>query len=268
MVSAEELDPKGAKELAGRLLAAERDAAPIGPLSKESPQLTIEDAYAVQLAGRELRLADGAQIVGRKVGLTSGAMQDMLGVRQPDFGYLLDSMVRLAGGRSAKVPSAELIQPRVEAEIAFVLGADLAGPEVTATEVLNAASGVAPAIEVIDSRIADWEITIVDTIADNASCGIAVVGPPMPLEAHFELGSIQMQMDCDGDRVTGHGRDVLGHPANAVAWLVNVLAGFGEGLSAGDVVLPGALARALPVRAGSCVIADFEQLGQIEVNFG
>lgn len=251
-------------ELARRLYEAERTAVPVGPLTAEHPDLTIADAYAVQLAGRAMRVADGASLVGRKVGLTSDAMQQMLGVDQPDFGYLTAGMVSADG---ATMP-AHLIAPRVEAEIAFRLGAPLGGPDLTVADVLAATEAVAPAIEVIDSRVADWRILIADTIADNASSGHVAIGAWQPL-GELDLAAMEMTMTVEpGESVSGRGDAVLGHPAEAVAWLARSLhVNGGETIAAGEIVIPGAMARALAVAPGGSATATFSGLGSVSARF-
>lgn len=252
-----------AAELAERLYRAELEASPVPALTEADPQLTIAGAYEVQLAGRALRMADGSRLVGRKVGLTSAPMQEMLGVDQPDFGYLLDRMVVASG---STIDTSVLIAQRVECEIAFLLGEEIVGPGATSAGVLAATVEVAPAIEVIDSRIADWKITIADTIADNASSGMAVIGDGVPLGG-LELGALEATMSVGGEEIRGRGDAVLGHPANAVAWLANELAAYGESIAAGQVVMPGAVAKAVPVRAGDSARASVTGIGSVEVSF-
>jgi 2-keto-4-pentenoate hydratase len=243
--------------LARRLYDADRTATPTAPLPAD---LTIADAYAIQLAGRALR---GRPLVGRKVGLTSAAMQEMLGVRQPDFGYLTDAMVSPSG---AVVDAARFIAPRVEGEIAFRLARPLHGA-VTIDDVLDATEAVAPALEVIDSRIADWRIAIADTIADNASSGHVVLGAWRPL-AGLDLAGVELELIAGGERVAGRGDAVLGHPAAAVAWLARALAEHGgEAIAAGEIVIPGAMARALPIAAGDAVRARLTGLGEVTMTF-
>ena len=258
-------DPAAAHERAAQdLLRAARDARPIPPLTESNPSWELDDAYEVQRQVRSAWLADGARLAGRKVGLTSQAMQDMLGVDQPDFGFLLDSMLASSG---EAIPVANLIAPRVEAEIAFFIAKPLAGPGVDRRQVLDATEAVAPALEVIDSRVADWRIKLVDTVADNASSGMAVLGERRPLDA-LDLAAEEMELDVDGEQVSGSGSAVLGtHPADAVAWLADTLAGFGERIEAGEVVIPGAMARALPVGAGSRAVARFSTLGEVSAVF-
>jgi 2-oxo-3-hexenedioate decarboxylase/2-keto-4-pentenoate hydratase len=255
--------------VAAALLEAERTRVPIPPPTDASPDMTIAGAYAVQQAGRTLRLAAGARPVGHKIGLTSAAMQEMLGVDQPDFGYLTDAMVSPSG---TVLQSAELIAPRAEAEVAFLIGAELAGPGLGVADVLAATEGVAAAIEVIDSRVADWRIQIADTIADNASCGHVVIGEWRALE-DLDLAAVAGRMtvrDAGGaeETVEGRGDAVLGHPAAAIAWLARALDEFGGGtIAAGDVVIPGAFARALPVAAGAVAEAAVEGIGEVRVSF-
>lgn len=263
--STPELEPAVHEQLARELLDAERTSRPIAPLTARRPDLSIADAYAIQRAGRALRVADGRRLVGRKVGLTSAAMQEMLGVDQPDLGYLTQDMVHADGVR---LSCGALLEPRVEAEIAFRLARPLRGTGVDRAEVLAATEAIAPAIEVIDSRIADWRITIADTIADNASSGCVVLGEFRPL-GELDLAAIEMQMTVAlpdgtaGERLEGRGDAVLGHPAEAVVWLVHALAEYGEGVEAGEVVLPGAMARAVPVPPGGGVEAVFAELGAV-----
>jgi 2-keto-4-pentenoate hydratase len=249
--------------IARKLREAELTASPVQPLAEGEAGFTITDAYRAQQIGREIRLQAGSRLVGHKIGLTSEAMQELLGVAEPDFGYLLDDMVLASG---AVVDTSKLIDPRAEAEIAFVLAREIAGPGVTPEVVLDATGEVAPAIEVIDSRVAEWRITIVDTIADNASSGMAVLGEYMPLR-EVDLAALEARLVVDGDHVQGRGQAVLGHPANAVAWLANALADFGESLAAGEVVLSGAMARALPVQKGAAARAYLGPLGAVWASF-
>jgi 2-oxopent-4-enoate hydratase len=251
------------ERMARALLDAEAAADPIAPLTDAEPDLSAADAYAIQRIGRDWRVEAGARVVGRKVGLTSTAMQEMLGVDQPDFGYLLEAAVLESG---AAIDTARLIAPRVEAEIAFFLDREVAGPDVTPAQVLEATAEVAPALEVIDSRIADWRIKLVDTIADNASGAMAVLGPRTPLD-QIDLQAEEMTLDVGAEQVSGRGEAVLGHPARAVAWLARALAPYGESLQAGEVVLPGAMAKALPVAPGATARARFRRLGEVVAAF-
>jgi 2-keto-4-pentenoate hydratase len=231
---------------------------PVAPLTERRAGVTVDDAYEVQRAGIALR---GGRIVGRKVGLTSQAMQEMLGVDQPDYGVLLEDMVVDA---AVGIAHDRLVAPRVEAEIAFELATPLQGTGVGVDDVLTATAHVRPALEIIDSRIADWRIAIEDTIADNASSALVVLGDAVPADG-FDAESEVATVTVGGREVSGPGRAVLGHPALAVAWLARTLAARGEGLRAGDVVLPGAVAAALPFEAGDVVRAAFSTLGDLEV---
>lgn len=251
--------------LADELEAARLGGTPVAPPTERRPGLTIDDAYAIQQRAVARRLEAGATIVGRKIGLTSAPMQRMLGVDEPDYGVLLDTM-RVADGDAVALGA--LLQPKVEAEIAFVLAEDLRGPAVDETAVLRAAAGVVPAIEVIDSRVADWRITLADTIADNASSGCFVVGGALTLLAGLDLRLLGVVLSVGGVVAdTGAGAAALGNPLRCVAWLANKLAAFGDGLRAGDVVLSGALHAAVAVEPGQTVRAEFARLGSVSVHF-
>jgi 2-keto-4-pentenoate hydratase len=252
-------------ELARRLARAEATREPISPISELRSGMSVDDAYTVQAAGRVLREVDGGRVVGHKIGLTSKAMQDALGVDQPDYGYLLASQIHASGSR---VSAERFIAPRVEGEIAFRLGAPLTGARVAAESVLAATTSVAPALEVIDSRIRDWKVTIVDTIADNAAGGAAILGDWVRLdELGVDLAALTLRMQVDGEVVEGRGDAVLGHPAESVAWLARALHAQGEALRADEIVLSGALARALPIKPGSSAEASLGSLGTVKAAF-
>jgi 2-keto-4-pentenoate hydratase len=254
--------PDAVAAIAQELEQAERDRVPVQPLAARFAGFDVAQAYAVQSMVIGRRLGAGATLVGHKVGLTSAAMQKQLGVDQPDFGRLLSDMEITADG---SVSVAELIQPRIEPEIAFILGRDLAGPNVGSADVLAATEAVAPALEIIDSRIADWRITLADTVADNASSCRFVVGPRRAVEG-LDLAELEGSLERDGEVVgSGRGAAVLGDPAAAVAWLVNKLAEFGESLAAGEVVIPGALCASVPLTIGSTFRANFGDLGAVSV---
>jgi 2-keto-4-pentenoate hydratase len=251
------------KELAAALYEAEQDRAPISPLTDAHPDMDISDAYAVQLEGVRLRTEKGAKIAGWKVGLTSKAMQQMLGVDQPDFGHLLDNM-RIDEG--TEIDSSKMIWPRAEPEIAFQLKADLKGPGVTADQVIAATEYVIPALEVIDSRVRDWKIKLCDTIADNASCGRFVLGRSRTPPDGLDMRLIGMNYFVNGELVsTATSAAVVGNPAEAVAWVANVIAPYGQQLHAGQIVMPGSLVAAVDARPGVQIRADFDHIGSVEM---
>jgi 2-keto-4-pentenoate hydratase len=222
-------------------------------------------AYAAQRVNTARHLGDGRRPIGWKVGLTSVAVQSQLGVDQPDFGILFaDTEVP----DDVAVDPGTLLQPRVEAEVAFVLGADLTDEPVTAVDVIRATAFVLPAIEIVASRIEGWDITIVDTIADNASAGAYVVGTrPMPLSS-LDLRHLSMEMSGpDGVVSSGSGAACLGNPVNAVVWLSNALQRLGSPLHAGDLVLSGALGPMVTVQAGAVYEATMSGLGSVRVRF-
>jgi 2-keto-4-pentenoate hydratase len=247
------------------LYSAERERRPIRPLTEQFPGIEIADAYGIQLGLMELKKADGGKVVGKKIGLTSTAMQKMLNVDQPDYGHILAGMMVDDG---ARFPTAELIQPKIEPEIAFILDKDLKGPGVTPIQVLAATAYVLPALEIIDSRIEGWKIKLCDTIADNASSARVVLGGVMKRVDQLDLRLVGMVMEKNGDVVqTGAGAAALGHPANAVAWLANAVGAFGVALKAGEVIMPGALCGAADVARGDTIRACFDGLGTVSVRF-
>jgi 2-keto-4-pentenoate hydratase len=255
----------GVAEMAEALWRAEREQAPIAPLTDAHPGLGVADGYAIQAHNVARRIAAGARLRGRKLGLTSRRTQQLLGVDEPTFGVLLDDMLVDDG---AELSPAEMVAPRVEAEMAFELATDLVGPDVTTADALGAIGGVLPALEVVDSRIADWRSRIADTVADNAGAAKVVLGRSTPA-AGLDLRLLGVLLSRNGTPVdSGAGAAALGHPAAALAWLANTLAGFGEGLRGGDVVLAGALTRMLPARPGDRFRAEFAHLGAVSVRFG
>ena len=252
-------------EAARSLYEAERSRGAIRPLVDLYPGLTPDDAYRIQNAVIDRKLEEGARVVGHKIGLTSLAMQQMLGVDQPDFGHILDTMMVPDGG---SLNRQDLIYPRVEGEITFVLAEDLRGPGVTVPRVLAATKYVMASLEIVDSRVADWKITLADTIADNASsCRMVVGGRCLPVDG-LDLRLIGMVLERNGEVVnTAAGASVLGNPAQAVAWLANKLAEFDVTLKAGELILPGALSAAVTVDTGDVVRATFDHLGSVSVRF-
>ena len=247
-------------ELAARLAGAAADRRAIAPLSDDVPGLDAAAGYAVQAVARE----QAGPLAGWKLGVTSRAKQAQVGVHEPVRGFLARANALDLG---EPLVTGELIQPRAEPEIVFILGRDLAGPSVTAADVLAATAGVATGLEILDSRFADYRFTMPDVIADNTSAGRFVVGAPVPPDG-IDLRLAGVVLEHNGDVVaTAAGAAALGHPAAAVAWLVRSLAAEGEGLglAAGQVVLSGGLTAAVPVRAGDVVVATIDRLGSIEL---
>ena len=236
-------------EFAAELHTALRARKPVAPLTVRAGDLTIDAAYAISLEFLALRVQEGERIVGKKIGVTSKPVQDMLQVDQPDFGFLTDAM-QVREGDEIEIRR-RLIQPRTEAEMAFILRKDITGPGVTAQQVLEATEAVAPCIEVVDSRIIDWKIRIQDTIADNASCGAFVLGDARFDPREFNLPAMQVRFFKNGRLVSeGHGAAVQGSPLNAVAWLANTLGRYGVSLEAGDIVLSGSMVPLEPAAPG------------------
>jgi len=230
------------------LYAALRERRTLAPLIEQDPALTIDDAYAISLDFLSRRLRDGEKVVGKKIGVTSKAVQDMLGVHQPDFGFLTDWM-RVEG--DIDIDGRALIAPRAEAEIAFILKRSLNGPGVTAADVLAATESIAPCFEIVDSRITDWKIGIVDTVSDNASCGVFVIGAERLDPAALDLPNLHVAVSKNGAPLSeGFGHAVQGDPAQAVAWLANTLGAYGVTLDAGDVILSGSLVPLAPAAKG------------------
>lgn len=235
------------------------------PFSEQDPTMTIDDAYAIQIERIEVATSKGDSITGKKIGLTSFAMQNLLGVDQPDYGYLLQSMVVPNNG---EVSLSKLFQPKIEGEIAFVLKKDLVGPNVTAEDVLGATDYVVPALEIVDSRIKDWKIKLVDTVADNASCGLYVLGTNKVNISDVDLKSVHMQLLKNNEVINeGKGVDVLGDPAICVAWLANKLHEYNVPLKAGEVILSGALSAGVVAEPGDQFTASFTTLGEAKVQF-
>jgi len=237
----------------------------IAPLRVLDPALSIDDAYAISLNLLARRRADGERVVGKKIGATSKAVQDMLGVYQPDFGFLTDAMHCDA---EIDVAKHRLIQPRAEAEIAFILNAALNGPGVTARDVLDATECIAPCFEIVDSRIQDWNIGIVDTIADNASCGVFVLGEARADPKIHDLAALHVTVTKNGIPLSeGYGSAVQGHPAEAVAWLANTLGAYGVTLNAGDIILSGSLVPLEPACLGDVFEMELHNVGGCVARF-
>jgi 2-keto-4-pentenoate hydratase len=251
--------------VAQALRHAEINREPIAPLAETWPQIDVVDAYKIQQANVAVRTDAGAMIRGHKVGLSSRAMQEMMGVNEPDYGHLLDDMFVFESFEQKVQP---YCAPRVEVEVGFVLGQTLSGPGCSVADVLRATEFVMPCIEIIDSRIRDWNITLVDTIADNASSAGIVMGGTCTPPDRLDLRTVGAVLRRNGEIIdTGSSGAVLGNPATAVAWLANKVALFGVKLEAGHVILPGSCTRAHDVVAGDHIRADFDLLGQVQVSF-
>jgi len=257
--------PEVIEQAAQALALARAQRRPIAPVSLSHGIAGLEAAYAVAEINTRKQVESGRRIVGLKVGLTSKAVQQQLGVDQPDFGVLLDDMEFLNG---QDVPTERLLQPKVEAEIAFIVARDVTGNPPSYSEFLACLSYAVPAIEIVDSAIADWKISLVDTVADNASSGLYVLGDqPVALGA-LSLGAIGMHMDKNGLPVsTGSGSACLGHPLRAAFWLARTMAARGQGLRQGQVILSGALGPMVPVAAGDLVQASLGDLGSVSCRF-
>ena len=258
------IDVSTRQDLARRLWDARTAVRPIPPLIEAAPGLEVADSYEIQTINIRREMDAGARLVGHKIGLTSPAMQQMMGVDVPDFGHLLDTMVL---DISRPVSLAGFVQPRVEVEIAYVLDTELRGPGITRADVEAAARHVLPCLELIDSRIQDWRIGLMDTIADNASSAAVLLGADeYPVDVIREPRAASLLIN-DELVAEGSTADVLGHPAEAVAWLANALGEFGVPLEAGHIVLSGSCTRAVDVRPGDRVSARFDGLGAVDVDF-
>ena len=248
------------------LYAALRARTTVAPLTGRVPGITIDDAYHVSLRMLERRLADGERVIGKKIGVTSLAVQSMLDVHQPDFGFLTDRMAYETG---AEMPiGRELIQPRAEGEIAFLLKRDLVGPGVTEADVIAATECVMPCFEIVDSRITDWKIKICDTVADNASSGLFLLGRDRVSPAKVDFVTCGMVVEKNGKIIsTGAGAAALGSPVTCVAWLANTLGRFGIKLAAGEVILSGSLVPLEKVSPGDAMRVRIGGIGAAEVRF-
>ena len=261
------LSPARIEALGDELFAALRARSVIEPLTQREPTIEIDDAYRISQRFLARRLAEGERIVGKKIGVTSKAVQDMLAVHQPDFGFLLNTM-HVPDGSVVSLATAGLIQPRAEGEIAFVLKKDLRGPGVTEAQVLDATDCVCACFEIVDSRVRDWKIKIQDTIADNASCGVFVLGRERIAPRALDLAAVKMNIRKNGAHAaSGLGSAVQGHPATAVAWLANTLGAYGIPFLAGEIILSGSLAPLLPAVAGDNFEMTLEGIGGASVSF-
>lgn len=253
------------RSVANELRTSETERSPIAPLTATYPGLTVEDAYQIQIINVKARIDQGRKVIGKKIGLTSKGMQRLLGVAEPDYGHLMDDMLIIEGDPCRRD---ELIAPKIESELAFILRDRLKGPGITIADVYRATEGVMAAFEIVDSRIADWKIKLADTVADNGSAARLVLGSRLVPIKDVDLRLIGMVMEKNGDVVsTGAGAAVWGHPAAAVAWLANKLADFDIALEAGEIVLSGAVTAAEAVSAGDVYTVSFDGLGSLNQRF-
>jgi 2-keto-4-pentenoate hydratase len=252
-------------ELAASLAQAERSRVAMSPMTDTYADIDVVDAYEIQLLNIRQRVAEGARVVGHKVGLSSEAMQKMMNVDEPDYGHLLDDMEVF---EDKPVLTSKYLLPRVEVEVGFVLADDLPGAGCTEDDVLAATAAFAPAIELIDTRITNWQVKLCDTIADNASSAGWVLGKERVSPKDVDIRAIDAVLKCNGE-VLGEGRSdaVLGNPVTAVAWLARKVDQFGVRLKAGDVVLPGACMRAFDAKPGDDFVAEFAGLGSVHLSF-
>jgi 2-keto-4-pentenoate hydratase len=250
-------------DIAKRILRAYDTGEPIAPVRSEVSGLTA--AYAVQRATYDAWVAAGRKLAGHKIGLTSKAIQEQLGVHEPDYGTLFGDMIL---DNKAAIAARAVIQPRIEPEVAFVLKADLVGENITAEQVIAATDYVVPAVEICGSRIQGWDIRFEDTIADNASSGLVVLGNKKHKPVLAELADVAVQVKL-GDKVCSEGRGAacLGNPANAVAWLAAALTRLGHGLRAGDLIMSGAMAKMVPAEKGNAFDVDFGAFGAVSLSF-
>jgi 2-oxopent-4-enoate/cis-2-oxohex-4-enoate hydratase len=255
------------RQLGRELYDALRGGETLTPFSDRFESIEIEDAYRISEQMLALRLElDGEKVVGKKIGVTSAAVQEMLGVFQPDFGFLTDAME--VTNRDSVTIAGNLIAPRAEAEIAFLLKQDLQGPGVTEADVLEATECIMPCFEIVDSRIRDWKIRIQDTVADNASCGVYVIGEERLDPRQLNLPELEVKVFKNGNHISsGKGSAVQGNPLTAVAWLANTLGEFGIPFNAGEVILSGSLVPLEPVVAGDRMHMELVGLGSASIDF-
>ena len=252
------------------LWAAERDLAPVDPLTETFPGIDAVDAYEIQLINIRRKIAAGARVRGHKVGLSSPVMQQMMGVDEPDYGHLLDSMVLRD---AAPIPAGRYCYPRIEVEIGYVLGSALPGADCTEEDVLAATEYIVPSLELIDSRITNWQIKLPDTIADNASSAGVILGEARRTPAELavrgvDLANIDAVLHCGDQEVArGNTSAVLGNPTWCVAWLARKVASFGVKLEAGHLIIPGSCTRAIDAKPGTAFRAEFAGLGTVTAEF-
>ena len=258
--------PETIRQYGDDLFAALVSRTTVAPLLEREPGMTIDDAYQIQRRFVARRIGQGETVVGKKIGVTAKAVQDMFGVYQPDLGVLTSAMICQEG---RPIPLGGLIQPRAEAEVAFVLKRDLDGPGITAIDVLRATDYVVPCFEIVDSRITDWRIKIQDTIADNASCGVFVLGTCKASPMALDLNLAGMVLERNGELLsTAAGAAVQGGPVNAVVWLANTLGVLGIPFRAGEIILSGSQSGLVPCSAGEMLRCTVGGLGSCEIRFG
>jgi 2-oxopent-4-enoate/cis-2-oxohex-4-enoate hydratase len=260
------MDQESIARYGGELHRALRERRTVAPLTEREPSITTDDAYRISVYLRDLRVAEGERVIGKKIGATSKVVQSALGVYQPDFGYLTD---RMRYPDDAEMPiGRELIQPRAEGEIAFVLKQTLRGPGVTNADVLAATDFVSPCFEIVDSRIDGWRIRIQDTVADNASSGLFLLGEEAVDPARVDFFTCGMVVEKNGEILsTGAGGAALGSPVTCVAWLANTMGAFGIPLEAGEVILSGSLVPLEPVKPGDRMKVSIGGIGSASVRF-
>ncbi|MDY0241613.1 MAG: fumarylacetoacetate hydrolase family protein [Rhodospirillaceae bacterium] len=237
----------------------------VDPLVMIYPDITIEDAYRIQMVNVKARQHEGARVIGYKIGITSKEAQKVMGVSEPDFGHLFDDMLF---EQEQSIPLSPVTRPKIEAEIALIMGKSLSGPGVTMADVLNAAAVIVPAFEIVASRIADWKIAIQDTVADNASGMALVLGASRTSVEAIDLKCVGVTMERNGKVLDTVANAALqGHPAQAVAWLANALGSRGLSLNAGAIILTGALSKTIEVVPGDVFTARFDGLGTVKAIF-
>lgn len=258
------MEQKKLETYASLLYHSEKTRKAIAPLTETDADLTVDDAYHIQLCNATRLVKEGQIISGKKIGLTSPGIQKQLGVNEPDYGHLFESM----DCKNGEVKTDHFLQPKIEAEIAFILKEDLTGGNVTPEDVVRATDYVVGAFEIVDSRIADWRIKLIDTISDNASSGCYVLGDKRVSMSEIDLSKETMKLYKNGELIKeGDGAAVLGNPCNAVAWLANRLNDYGVVLKKGEVILSGAFSAAPEAARGDLFEVDFSTFGRVSARF-
>jgi len=252
-------------EFARNLWQAYKDRKSMEPLTNKRDDLTIDDAYQIQLLTVEMAKKDGRKVVGKKIGLTSKAMQEQFGIDTPDYGHVYDNMMY---DQHEKQDINVFYKPKIETEIAFILKEDIQGPGVTLSDVIMATEGVMPCFEIIDSRITNWNIEIVDSISDNASAAGVILGDRMYSLSEVSINNMGMVLYKNGERIyTASSAAVMGNPAMAVVWLANKLGEYGVGLKKGEIILSGSLAPAYDFKENDYFIAEFDGIGKVQAKY-